>query len=183
MNKLIFMTSLVLLGACGFAGCDDEAPPPKTAADVPKKTQQTHYTPKQDQALDKAQEQTGGGGLGIEDQILKLCPAVKPPRFGYDSARVKREFREALRALATCMNEGGLKGRELLLVGHADPRGEDDYNMALGGRRAEAVRSALESLGVDSGRLEVTSRGELDATGTDERGWAKDRRVDIKLKK
>jgi peptidoglycan-associated lipoprotein len=80
------------------------------------------------------------------------------------------------------MNDGALKGRSLLMVGHADPRGEEDYNMALGGRRAESVRGAMESLGVDKGRMDVSSRGELEATGVDEESWAKDRRVDIKLK-
>ena len=139
-------------------------------------------TAPQTQALDNAEKETGATGLGIEDEILRLCPNVKPPRFGYDSAAVKQEFRNTLVALAECMNDGALKGKELLLIGHADPRGEEDYNMALGGRRAESVRGALTSLGVAESRMDVSSRGELEATGTDEAGYAKDRRVDIKLK-
>lgn len=166
-----------LLTACG----DD--PEPKTpTAPVEETGPAEPLTAPQQAAIDDAQEETGGTGLGIQDEILKLCPAVRPPRFSYDSAQVQREFRNTMVALADCMKEGGLKGKELLLVGHADPRGEEDYNMSLGGRRAESVRTALNSLGVEKNRMDVSSRGELEATGTDTESWAKDRRVDIKLK-
>jgi peptidoglycan-associated lipoprotein len=76
---------------------------------------------------------------------------------------------------------GPLKGRSMRLVGHADPRGNEEYNMALGGRRADNVASAIASAGMDSARMATSSRGKMDATGTDEAGWAKDRRVDIML--
>ena len=95
---------------------------------------------------------------------------------------MQQAFQDSLVALADYIKTGKLKGRSLLLVGHADPRGEDDYNMALGGRRADSVRNALQALDVEQNRLDVTSRGELEATGVDEAGWAKDRRVDVKLK-
>lgn len=136
----------------------------------------------QQSAIDNAGNETGGSGLSIDDEIIRLCPAVTPPRFAYDSAKVKDEFRNTIVALAECMNNGGLLGRELLMVGHADPRGEEDYNMALGGRRAESVRGALVSLGVSRTRIDVSSRGDLEAKGHDEASWAKDRRVDIKLR-
>jgi peptidoglycan-associated lipoprotein len=67
------------------------------------------------------------------------------------------------------------------LVGHADPRGEEEYNMVLGGRRADNVQHFLVSVGLPTGQAMTTSRGEMDATGTDEAGWAKDRRVDVVL--
>ena len=68
------------------------------------------------------------------------------------------------------------------LVGLADPRGETVFNMTLGAKRARAAHPFLAGLGVGSDKLFDTSRGELDATGTDEQGWKKDRRVDIKLR-
>jgi peptidoglycan-associated lipoprotein len=67
------------------------------------------------------------------------------------------------------------------LVGHADPRGEDEYNMVLGGRRADNIRSAIVAAGLDGAKVNSTSRGEMDASGTDEASWAEDRRVDIML--
>ena len=53
--------------------------------------------------------------------------------------------------------------------------------MSLGESRAESVRRYLHDLGVQAERLRATSRGEIDATGTDEGSWARDRRVDIDL--
>ena len=53
--------------------------------------------------------------------------------------------------------------------------------MTLGDHRADTVRRYLGGLGVDTKRIAETSRGELDATGTDETGWRQDRRVDIAL--
>jgi peptidoglycan-associated lipoprotein len=67
------------------------------------------------------------------------------------------------------------------LVGHADNRGEEDYNMLLGQKRADNVKGAIISLGMSAAKTLTTSRGELDASGSDESTWAKDRRVDIVL--
>jgi hypothetical protein len=48
-------------------------------------------------------------------------------------------------------------------VGHADPRGDDNYNLALGGRRADSVKSVIVNEGVPSSRVLTSSRGEMDA--------------------
>jgi peptidoglycan-associated lipoprotein len=53
--------------------------------------------------------------------------------------------------------------------------------MLLGGRRADNVKSAIVTAGLDGAKIDSTSRGEMDATGTDESSWSKDRRVDIML--
>jgi peptidoglycan-associated lipoprotein len=67
------------------------------------------------------------------------------------------------------------------LVGRADPRGTPEYNMTLGQHRADAVVKRLASKGVAKSMMESTSRGAMDAVGTDEPSWARDRRVDILL--
>jgi peptidoglycan-associated lipoprotein len=182
MRTWMMHTAIALATARLLAGCGDKPEPEVPEAPAEEAAPAAPLTAPQESAIANAETETGAGGLGIQDEILKLCPAVKPPRFSYDSAKVKQDFRNTLVALADCMKEGGLKGKELLLVGHADPRGEEDYNMALGGRRAESVRGALDSLGVEKSRMDVSSRGELEATGSEESGYAKDRRVDIKLK-
>jgi peptidoglycan-associated lipoprotein len=79
------------------------------------------------------------------------------------------------------MTTGPLAGKTVELVGRADPRGEEEYNMTLGERRAESVVHYLTQLGVAESRLPVTSRGALDAQGHDEATWAVDRRVDLRL--
>ena len=67
------------------------------------------------------------------------------------------------------------------LVGRADSRGLGPYNIALGERRADTVRDYLSTLGVNGAKLTARSRGKLDATGTEEIGWKRDRRVDVML--
>jgi peptidoglycan-associated lipoprotein len=67
------------------------------------------------------------------------------------------------------------------LVGHADPRGGEEYNLVLGGSRADGVRTFLIDRGLAAGQVASTSRGEMDAKGRDESSWAEDRRVDIRL--
>jgi peptidoglycan-associated lipoprotein len=67
------------------------------------------------------------------------------------------------------------------LVGRADPRGGDEYNLVLGGSRGDNVKSHLVDQGMDPDHISSASRGEMDATGTNEAGWVQDRRVDVKL--
>lgn len=71
-------------------------------------------------------------------------------------------------------------GRSLELIGRADPRGTEQYDLALGEHRAHEVTDFLHQHGVAS-RIRETSRGALDATGRDEDGWRQDRRVDLIL--
>ena len=59
-----------------------------------------------------------------------------------------------------------------------DPRGTEEYNLALGDRRAQSAKKYLESLATSSG-LSASSMGEELATGTDEGSWSHDRRVDL----
>ena len=104
------------------------------------------------------------------------------PKFTFDDATLPADERSVLHQIATCVTTGPLKGRSLHLVGRADPRGEQEYNMALGGSRANTVKSYLTQDGVSAAQISTTSRGKLDATGTNEQGWQQDRRVDIDLK-
>ena len=134
-------------------------------------------------AIDRALAENDGGGLVLSEQVKRLCPGLGSPEFGFDSSAVKEQWRSTLQGVARCMITGGLAGRRVIFTGHTDPRGDDDYNMSLGGRRAASVRSAVETFGVPATRLDVTSRGEVDASGTDEKGWQRDRRVDIDVAK
>jgi peptidoglycan-associated lipoprotein len=123
-------------------------------------------------------------GLHVSDEIARLCNLPNQqvaPSFDYDSNAIGDQDRVVLSALARCLSEGALRGRGVALTGRADPRGEPEYNMSLGESRADSVRRYLHDLGVQQERLRATSRGEIDATGTDETSWAHDRRVDIDL--
>lgn len=124
--------------------------------------------------------------VNVSDEILRRCNIQfgnvdRAPKFDYDEAELLPEDRDVLEQVAKCLTTGPLKGRHLGLVGRADPRGEAEYNMVLGEYRADTVRDYLTHLGIAFQDIANTSRGELDAKGTDEDGWRRDRRVDIIL--
>lgn len=129
----------------------------------------------------------GTSGLGVSAELLKACQlrfgdASQAPKFDLDTSDMTESDRSLLQQVATCVTTGPLKGQRLHLVGRADPRGEVEYNMTLGEHRASSVSTYLSRLGVDSAKIEETSRGKLDATGTDDATWQRDRRVDIELR-
>jgi peptidoglycan-associated lipoprotein len=125
--------------------------------------------------------------LAVSDELTKACQlhfgdVDQAPKFSFDNSDVGTQDRAVLDQIATCVTSGPLQGRGLALVGRADPRGESEYNMALGQRRASSVSQYLAQLGVDSGKIDESSRGNLDAMGTTDETWQRDRRVDISLR-
>jgi peptidoglycan-associated lipoprotein len=128
-------------------------------------------------------------GLAVSDAIAQACgitprdPAQKPSaaRFEFDSAALSEDDRAMLGQVARCLADGPLRDRKVVLTGRADPRGEPEYNMTLGGSRSDAVLRYMVDLGVGRPRMTATSRGEIDAVGKDEASWAHDRRVDVEL--
>jgi peptidoglycan-associated lipoprotein len=99
--------------------------------------------------------------------------------FDYDKDAVKPEFQAIVQAHAKFLADN--RGRKIRLEGHADERGTREYNMALGQRRADAVRKAMNVLGVGSDRMETVSFGEDKpaVAGATEEAWSKNRRVEI----
>ena len=126
------------------------------------------------------------GAIVVADDIARACKidfndVDSAPKFDFDRSALLSSDRAILAQVATCVTTGPLRGRALELVGRADARGDVEYNMALGEHRAGSAREYLAQLGVEKAKIAETSRGKLDATGTDEAGWARDRRVDILL--
>ena len=124
------------------------------------------------------------GMVQIASEIRKACAISDDDAyFAFDSSKLEGDDKGVLKRVAVCFESGPLAGHSTRLVGHADPRGTEEYNMVLGGARADTVRDFLRSDGLPDSRMATTSRGELDARGTDEVSWAKDRRVDVMLAK
>lgn len=167
--------TLALVVACG----SEAKPKAKTASSETTAPGTSAAAPT---SPDKPDDDGSRGQINISDEIKKACGITDAEAFfDYDSANVQGGARTVLTKLATCFATGPLKGRKMNLVGHADPRGEEEYNMVLGGRRSDNVKHFLVSVGLPDAQAMSTSRGEMDATGTDEAGWSKDRRVDIVL--
>jgi peptidoglycan-associated lipoprotein len=101
--------------------------------------------------------------------------------FDYDQSEIKPEYRPILDGIAVWMN--GNPSRQLLVEGHCDERGTNEYNLALGERRALSVRRYLVSLGLHPERIHTISYGEerpLDPAHT-EAAWAVNRRAEFKV--
>ncbi len=151
-------------------GCARDATPVRTAAPPAPAPRMVANPQKSPQA----------GMVRIAADIQKACGiSDADAHFAFDSAALDQDERPVLGQLAKCFVSGPLAGKEMRLIGHADPRGDSDYNMVLGGSRADTVKTFLTIKGVPSERMVTTSRGEFEATGTNEASWAEDRRVDI----
>lgn len=99
--------------------------------------------------------------------------------FDFDSYLLKDEAKPVTAAHAKYLAAN--KGRKVVIEGNTDERGGSEYNLALGQKRAEAVRKALALQGVPESQMEAISWGKEKpkAKGNDEASWAENRRADI----
>jgi peptidoglycan-associated lipoprotein len=177
-------TTLAFVLAVAAFGCSSKSKPKTTTVEPP-----TTAAPAQvnKPPPNVTQDQQVSPTLAVSGDIIAACgikvaaPQTGSPKFDYDKDELTAEDRAVLDQIATCLNTGALKGRTVDLIGRADPRGTEEYNLGLGSRRAGTVSSYLGRLGVAQPQMAVTTRGALDATGTDEATYAADRRVDIQL--
>jgi peptidoglycan-associated lipoprotein len=116
---------------------------------------------------------------GSVDPLTQGVLAKRSVYFDYDSYIVKDEFKPVVEAHSKFL--GANKGRKIVIQGNTDERGGREYNLALGQKRAEAVRKSLSLLGVPESQMEAVSFGKEKpkATGSDEASWAENRRADI----
>ncbi len=102
--------------------------------------------------------------------------------FDYDRADVREDARRVLRANAQAIQGNDAWGT-ITLEGHCDERGSEEYNLALGERRATAAKRYLVDLGVPSSRVVTVSFGETSPAvqGHDESAWNWNRRVEFRV--
>lgn len=118
-----------------------------------------------------------GSGMLPPEIAAQAQAVLRDIHFPYDSSRIMPNDAEILRGIAGFMQQN--QSVLLQIEGHCDERGTEEYNMALGSRRAGAVRQFLADLGVDPNRLYTISYGEerpLDPA-SNESAWAENRRA------
>jgi peptidoglycan-associated lipoprotein len=124
---------------------------------------------------------TGSGqpAVDLENMLFDRATGLQTIYFDYDSSALREDARAALAANAEKINQ--VPGVLIQCAGHCDERGTQEYNLALGERRALAVRDYLISLGVPAERLVTISYGEeMPAVpGSNESAWAQNRRVEF----
>jgi len=163
----IVLSAAMLLAACSSTKLDDKAAPVESRA----------TTGANDGADPRAVNPVNAGSDPLNDPQGIL--SKRSVYFDYDSYSVKEEFRSVVEAHAKYLNSH--KDRKVIIQGNTDDRGGTEYNLALGQKRAEAVRKALVLLGVSDAQVEAVSFGKEKpkALGSDEAAWAENRRADI----
>jgi peptidoglycan-associated lipoprotein len=124
-----------------------------------------------------------GSSKGIDPLNDPASPLSKRSiYFDFDSFVVKPEFQGVVEAHGKFLVAN--PSRRVTIEGNADERGSREYNLALGQKRADAVKSRLRLLGVPESQMESVSFGEEKprSTGNDEAAWAENRRADLNYK-
>ncbi len=169
---ILILGATALLAACGSSVKLDKAPVEDrtgTAAD-----QSANSTA--DNAMAKSNVQPLEVGKSATDSLPVNSRLVY---FDYDSFAIKAESQSLVESNARLIKAD--KNRKVVIEGHTDERGGREYNLALGQKRAEAVRRALVLLGVADSQLEAVSFGKEKpmVAGSDEAFMAKNRRAEI----
>jgi peptidoglycan-associated lipoprotein len=117
----------------------------------------------------RSADSAGAGPAGVARVIY----------FDYDSFTVRSEFQSAVDAHSRFLINN--KARKIAIEGHTDERGGREYNLALGQKRAEAVRRSMTLLGVAESQIEAVSLGEEKPaqTGSTEEAYARNRRAEV----
>ena len=122
------------------------------------------------------------GGAGNTVKALGATDAGRTIYFGFDSFVVRPEYKSILEESARAAKAG--KIQRIVIEGHTDERGGREYNLALGQKRADAVRNELSLLGVDDSKIESVSFGKEKPAeiGEGESAMEKNRRAEIVIR-
>jgi len=161
MRLLAVFASLLLLAACATAERGDAE----------------RDSPAANGAAAGTGTGAGGGDYAPGSQQALEAQAGDTVYFAFDSTILRQQSQNVLRQQAAWLERN--PNARVTIAGHADERGTREYNLALGARRAEAVRSYLVDLGVSPNRLDTISYGEERpaVAGSNEEAWARNRRA------
>jgi OOP family OmpA-OmpF porin len=134
-------------------------------------------------------------GAKVAAKPAKAAPTPEPVRpqingvnldvqFDFDKATIKPESYGILDSLGEALNSDALKGRNIIVAGHTDARGDDAYNLSLSKQRAEAIKAYLvNKWGVEQDLIEAVGYGKSRpiTSGTSVEDMRKNRRVEIRL--
>jgi peptidoglycan-associated lipoprotein len=158
----------VVLGACS------KKQPPVQPQPAPPPTVQPRPEPAPQPVRDNSAER---------DAEMRRLRAVLEQLvyFDYDEATIRMDAQESLAAKVPHLRQN--PGIRIRIEGHADERGSVEYNLALGMRRANAVRDYLLGFGLDASRFETQSFGEDRplAQGSNESAWSQNRRAEFRV--
>lgn len=157
---------LMIVSLVAFSGCAKK-----------EKTADTMVKPSTDSAAMGKEESLESKPIGISEG--RTSEGMLPVYFDFDSSDIRTDQASRIETNADFLQAN--MDRNIRIEGNTDPRGTNEYNMALGERRALSAQKYLVNLGVDEARLNTISFGEerLLMHGHDELSWAQNRRADF----
>jgi len=116
-----------------------------------------------------------------ETNVQSRSISISPVYFDLDKSTIKSEYQSILQSAAGALRD---TGASVTIEGHCDERGSEEYNLALGERRANAVRRYLLDLGVSPSQMTTVSYGEARpaVNGTGETAWQLNRRAQFTVR-
>lgn len=174
----VLVTALLIAGAtaCHKPAPAPEAPKPAATAQAPAAPAAQAQAPNDDSAR-KAQDAAEAARMAAAAEFRKAADAaLKDVHFDYDKSAIQETDKPVLMAIADFMKK--YPQANVAIDGNCDERGTVEYNLALGERRAAAVRDYLVGLGVPATRLSTTSFGKEKPVCTEsvESCWSRNRR-------
>jgi len=185
MKKLLALSTIAALLL--FSGCSQKDPAvdattedqtTKTAADSTTITDPSETSGMDDGAID----QSGTDADSTEMSLSSLEAELRSITFAFDKFEIDGMNENKLKTNAALANAAAA-AYSVKLEGNCDEWGSDEYNYALGLKRAKAAKDAMVSEGVEASRITMVSFGESNPTCTEQTQtcWAENRRVDFKL--
>lgn len=167
---LVMVSAALVLGACKKK--------PVAAAPTPAPTPRTEAPPSRPTPAATPRDTMAEYNAKVAEARAKLLETIY---FEYDADELREDSKAILDAKIAILNAN--PGMTVRIAGHCDERGSDEYNIALGRRRAVAAKRYLTDRGIAEGRIETQSFGrERPAVpGTSEESWAKNRRDEFEI--
>ena len=187
MFKLLRFSLPLILAVFVLTGCRKQPPTPVTDGALGSGSQYDNG----DDIIAGIDSDWGNGDLELRDGDASIDMAegtyngrpmvrgvLQDVYFGFDSSSISASERSKLQEAANHLASN--QGDGLLIEGYCDWYGTEDYNLALGDRRANSARDYLATLGVDTGRIDTLSKGSLQATtGLSKSESGQDRRDEL----
>ncbi len=179
MKRFVFFLLVIVLVSFG---CEQKVvTKPEEQPQVKKEAEEAPRAKAAEKAPEKVTEQKVPSeveSIGAKAEALEEKEGMfNDIHFDFDKYDVQETYKPELKSIAAWMTKNA--NSKMSVEGHCDDRGTNEYNLALGDRRAKAVKDFLVSLGVPSSRIETISYGEEKPLCTDqtEECWAKNRRA------
>lgn len=179
ITVMLVMSFAFGLASCATTSNDEQAVEVQPTADELERLRQEEMERQRQEELER---------MRMEEIVaaepapaMDLSTVLETVYFDYDKYELRQDTRESLSRNAEWLKSNS--DLQLQIGGHTDERGTEEYNLALGDRRAASVKNYLVSLGVDESRLVTVSFGEeMPAdSGHGEEAWSQNRRAEFRI--